>query len=122
MKSPAYEAHCRYSIKYRALAAGIELHTTIETLETSGRNGYNLVFPYHDYVIYAWDPCDGTRTDSVSVAVYRFDDPDHYQDISFPVSLVYLSYQEFSDIGDAVHSGLLRAQALKAQAIMERKV
>ena len=111
-----------YSIEHRALAAGIELHTTIETLETSGRKGYNLVFPYHDYVIYAWDPCNGARTNSASVAVYRFNDPNHCQDISFPVSLVYLSYQEFSDIGDAVHSGLLRAQALNAQEIMRKKV
>ena len=118
----AYGIHCRYSIESRAAAAGLDLHTTIEMLEVSGRMGYNLVFPYHDYVIYAWDPCNGERLESASVAVYRFDDQNHHQDISFPVSLVYLSYKEFSDIGDAVSSGLLRAQALKAQELMRKKV
>lgn len=121
MNNPAYEAHCRYSIESRAMAAGLDLHTTIEQLELHGRMGYNLVIPYHDYVIYAWDPCNGEYLESASVAVYRFDDQNHRQDITFPVSLVYLSYKEYADIGDAVNIGILRAQALSAQSIMERK-
>ena len=117
MNNPAYEIHCRYSLESRSAAAGIPLRTSIEQLQME-RWYMTAVIPYHDYVVLSWKIGMYTEGDC-SAAVYHFDSDDHT--IEGPLTLVYLYYREFDDLGDATKTALSRAECLKADELMKER-
>ena len=110
-----------YSLKHQAMQAGIEYQTTLETLALRC-TGMNIVIPYYDYVVYAWDRCFGTSATEASYAVYKFDrSPDYKYDSETPMTLVYILYQNYEHVGTAAKEGILRAEVIHAESIMRKK-
>lgn len=106
-----------YDLPHRAMTLRLDIHTSIEQLQLADYY-HTAVIPYHDYVIFGiWH-----GDNQFSSAVYRFDTDDHA--IDAPITMVYLHdrFREFSDMGDAVKEGILRAEVIHSEELMKRKV
>lgn len=117
-KNPAYEAHCRYNLSGKAVANGVEEHTSMEMLQFNRRHYHTAIIPYHDYLVFGIWHGIAPRLD-YSVAVYKFDTDDHT--IEGKLSLLTLR-EDFDDMGDAVRYGLNYAESCQAQELMRKKV
>lgn len=111
-----------YSLKHQAAQVMMPLHTDLDHL-TSDSCGIHSVIPYHDYVVFAWDVCRGLQEKEASYAVYKFDQsPDYKYDYESPLSLVFIMPNAFDHIGPAAKEGILRAEMLRSDDLMKRKV
>ena len=118
MKNPAYEAHCRSSMNHIAMASGLGLTETIEHLESLD-NYFNIVFPYGDFIVYAWWDAECESTQNASYALYQFTSDDHTQSIEDEARLVYIMREEYDDIGSAINEAIHRAKAIKIDQVIK---
>ena len=103
------------------MQAKIEYKTNLENLALRC-TGVNIVIPYYDYVVYAWDYCFSTSNTEASYAVYKFDhSPDYKYDSEAPLTLVYILLENYEHVGAAAKEGILRAEILHAESIMRKK-
>lgn len=110
-----------YSLKNRAMEAGIPVNTTNELLQEMCYRDYHYsaVIPYHGFLIFSIH--HGVYNDSdYSSAVYRFDTD--ARDIGAPLTLVYLYYREFDDLGDATKTAIARAELIRSDDLMKGEV
>ena len=117
------------SLRSLAKESDIPMHTTREDLniiDMSCRFYRTAVIPYHSFLIFAIEHGNGDKND-YSAALYQFDGSapttfeDHaYFDLEAPATLVALSVESYSDLGDAVKDALETAELLYADQLMKQ--